>query len=274
MFPPTHHYHIIKAHLERGGQNIGQTLGEQPPTKRARRSELPAFDFREHCFFCGEACIMDPDPRHPDRWRIARLCLTADRGPQLTTFKQAILDICSKRKDDWAKQVEIRLQGSVSDLHAADGRYHEDCKSKFMTPRAVKAAARAVNCDEEQLGCDKAFEAVLNIMKSDMSYIWASTEIHKYYLANQGNKLTRKALVQNISDHFGKDLLILSATGLANILVFRSTARNVLKIEDDDSDYDHLIGTIAKQIVKETLHMPRSDNEYSTRLDTFHIPAL
>ena len=56
----------------------------------------------------------------------------------LKTFKQSILDECNERKDEWAGQVRVHVEGAITDLHAADGRYHVDCMSKFMNKRSVK----------------------------------------------------------------------------------------------------------------------------------------
>ena len=33
----------------------------------------------------------------------------------------------------------MRLAGVVSDLHAADARYHDDCRKKFMGKRNVES---------------------------------------------------------------------------------------------------------------------------------------
>jgi len=52
-----------------------------------------------------------------------------------------ILSVCDSRNDQWVNHVKIRIQGAVSDLHTADARYHEDCKSSFMALYSVKAAA-------------------------------------------------------------------------------------------------------------------------------------
>ena len=46
------------------------------------------------------------------------------------SLKQEI-DECN---DPWASQVRVRVAGAVSDLHAADTRYHKSCHSKFMSP--------------------------------------------------------------------------------------------------------------------------------------------
>ena len=58
----------------------------------------------------------------------------ADR-PQRKIFKAAIVDNCHARGDQWSNEVLVRVEGAVSDLHAADGRYHYDCKTNFMAPR-------------------------------------------------------------------------------------------------------------------------------------------
>ena len=40
-------------------------------------------------------------------------------------FKEVILKVCDARNDVLSDQVKITEQGAVSDLHAADARYHE-----------------------------------------------------------------------------------------------------------------------------------------------------
>ena len=69
------------------------------------------------------------------------MCRTSDRGPNNKTFKQVILDVCHSRNDEWAWEVQVRVQGAISDLHAMDARYHDDCRVKFMAPRSVHVAA-------------------------------------------------------------------------------------------------------------------------------------
>ena len=46
------------------------------------------------------------------------LCRTADRGSGSKTFKQSILDKCIERNDAWAGQVQVHVEGAISDLHA------------------------------------------------------------------------------------------------------------------------------------------------------------
>ena len=63
------------------------------------------------------------------------LCRTACASPGKKAFKQSILEVCAKRSDEIADQVRIRIEGALSDLHAADARYHVDCMTSFMSPR-------------------------------------------------------------------------------------------------------------------------------------------
>ena len=97
-------------------------------TKRLRgsvRGEVP-FCFREHCFFCGERCDVDRDRKNPNRWRKAFICRTGtEYGTK--TGKDQILRQCRERGDEWGKEVESRVNSALSDLHAADARYNEDC---------------------------------------------------------------------------------------------------------------------------------------------------
>ena len=68
-----------------------------PLAKRSRRFEDDAFIFKEHYFFCRQACE-EQDPKHPEQWRKYSYCVTADCGDN-KTFKDVILDTCDKRND-------------------------------------------------------------------------------------------------------------------------------------------------------------------------------
>ena len=60
----------IRRHLKRKGGSVSQAADDRPiQTITTRRSGCSAFDFQQHCVFCGEQCSMEPDPRHPEHWR-------------------------------------------------------------------------------------------------------------------------------------------------------------------------------------------------------------
>ena len=108
------------------------------------------------------------------------LCRTADRGSGSKTFKRSILDKCNERNGEWAGQVRVHVEGTISDLHAVDGRYHVDCMSKFMNKRSVKYADACSSCTTQD-ELDNAFCEVTTVVSEDLSLIWNSVELFKLY---------------------------------------------------------------------------------------------
>lgn len=74
----TAHYHkncvstyVSKHHLQRFLKSGKAEHNEypDPPAKRTRSSiSESVFNFKKHCLFCGEECVTDVDPKHPERW--------------------------------------------------------------------------------------------------------------------------------------------------------------------------------------------------------------
>ena len=235
--------------------------------KRARRSVTARFEFQKNCLICGEECSLDPDPRNPSRWKRVVRCRTADQGKH--DFKQVLLDICRQRDDDQAEQVRLRLEGAVSDLHAADAIYHKQCYSGFAASRSVKSATRravvSVLDDEEN---DVSFTQVTKDMKDDPSRIWNSVDLYNLYLTYNGTHLTRRTLMSKLKKCFGEDLLILSGNGVANLIVFRSKASNSLRlVDDEDDDIQATVEKLAKIIIRESKNLKLHDKSYQTRID-------
>ena len=185
---------------------------------------MPAFNFLTHCFFCGDKCQLKPDPRHPNRWKRVVKCQTAEQGDR-HNFKQSILNVCEERKDVQAEEVRIRLEGAVSDLHAADALYHKTCHDQFMSKRSRSAASKSTSTTESS---DQAFLLVAKELETNKSRIWNSVEVFQLYQTCSGIHLNRRSLIMKLVDYFGQDLLVLSGNGVANILDFRNKASNVL----------------------------------------------
>lgn len=116
--------------------------------------------------FCGESCAIEKDKKHPDGWRRAVLCRTEYASPGKKSFKESILKVCDQRKDNVAEQVRSRVEGALSDLPAADARYHVDCMTNFMSANSIPAAQNAskINVNE-----DPAFDSVKEEMIEDKS---------------------------------------------------------------------------------------------------------
>ena len=247
----------IKCFLQRQSKST-----DEPDIKRSRRSGVIPFKFKEQCLICGEQCSSEPDSKNPERWRRVVQCQTADLGPNQDTLKDVILKACDMRNDEWAQKVRIRVEGAVSDLHAADAQYHKDCMSTFRGPRNVHSASNKPAQVE-----DEAFNRVVTDLSEDRSRIWNSVELHEQYVAYKGEALTRRNLMTELSEHFGHDLLVLSGAGVASILSFRSKASSALKlVANDEDDDDAAVTKVAKLIVAETKALRHDKSKYQTRV--------
>ena len=245
-----------KSHIK---HHISKT-DDAPPTKRSRRSEQEAFSFQEHCFLCGKTCE-EKDPRNPKRWRPFSFCRTADRGKGQKSFKDVILETCTERNDEWGHQVRLRVQAAVSDLHAADAKYHRDCLQMFKSKKG---------CDQgdTENDVDGAFVRVRNHMLNDKSQIWNTTELEGLYTSYGGTLLSRRLLVEKLSKELEPDLLVLSGVGVANILVFRNQAAKHMKIVCNNEDYtDQAIERLSKVIIRESKELKRDQSTYNTRIN-------
>ena len=250
-----------KTHIKRFLQKQ-RKLSEEPDVKRSRRSTVTPFKFKEHCLICGEQCSSEPDSKNPERWRRVVQCRTADRGHNQDTLKDVILKACDARNDEWAQQVLIRVEGAVSDLHAADAQYHKDCMSTFRGPRNIHFAShKPVQVEDE------AFNGVIHDLNEDRTRIWNSIELHEQYIAHGGESLTRRNLMSKLSQHFGHDILVLSGAGVASILSFRSKSSSILKlVANDEDDDDAAVSKVAKLIVAETKTLKHDKSKYQTRV--------
>ena len=83
----------------------------EPPLRR-RRSELPEFDFKVHCIFCGEVCE-EKDLKNPQRWKEYIVYQTWKQQDGKDYSKTTILKVCDVRQDETADDVRVRLAGAV-----------------------------------------------------------------------------------------------------------------------------------------------------------------
>lgn len=208
--------------------------------------------------------------KNPNRWRKAVLCRTATR-PGQKTFKESILDTCIKRDDEQAHQVRNRVEGALSDLHAADGRYHVDCMTSFMSARSINAAANTGL--EAKKNSDSALDYVINEMSKNNSQIWNSLQIWHLYEKYGGKDLVRKSLLQKIRDNFGDNIAVLSSSGLASLIVFRKNASALLNLvnDSDEDELSILTDKLAKTITSEIKEICVDKSRYSIRITKENI---
>ena len=258
-----YHSDKIQRHIQRTKQ------AEEPsviPQKKTRRANTSTFSFQQHCIFCREDCNLERDRKNPARWKPAYLCREIEPKSDNKSLKQSLLDICDCRDDDWASTVRLRIQGAISDLHAADARYHVTCRCSFTGSRAVATAAHSKTTSESD---DAAFNSLIQTVKQDLARVWNSMELFNLYIEYGGNNLSRKGLLKSVSAYFGEDLLVLSSPGIASILIFRSQASSVLKVAtDEEDDLDIALSKVAKKIKTEVKDIPAEKRHYNTTVSS------
>lgn len=91
------------------------------------------------------------------------------------------MDVCDVGNDEWTEQVRIRDQGVVEYLHAAETRYHTDCRAHFLDPSNVtKAAAKCSQHEEE----DTLMQHVIDLIMKNQSQLWNWVELYNLYTGN------------------------------------------------------------------------------------------
>ena len=81
----------IERYLKRKNQNQ-----EASCVKHSKRSSTTFFDFKKNCIICGEACNIEKDKKHRERWNKNKSFLyrTADCRKVKLSFRDALLQVC------------------------------------------------------------------------------------------------------------------------------------------------------------------------------------
>ena len=133
---------------------------EHRAEKKSHPSEHHEFNFRSNCLFCNEPC-KEADPKNPSRSRPYYVVRTAVQANKMS-FKDFILKICALRNDSWSRDEQFRVESTISDLHAADARYYQDCKTEFLHSSYVE---RLANSSKEEM--DLAFPSLIRHTKNN-----------------------------------------------------------------------------------------------------------
>ena len=213
----------------------------EPQTSRIRRSQLPTFDFKKHCFICGDECH-PKDPKHPDRWERVVQCETSDR-PGITSFKDVLLDVCEQRHDDWGRKVEIRIKGALTDLPAAEAQYHKKCFNKFMViPKYADLSSDPIVLD------DDALKVVVDDMYANQHVsTWTTIELHDMY-CGLGGLLSRQQMFAKLTSYLGSDIVVVRMEGCASVVGFRHLIGKSLKLVKDESVDEQSVDTVVRQV--------------------------
>ena len=250
------------------------TSSQQTPPKQLRCHY--SFNFREHCLICGDLCL-EKSAKNPGRHKKVVRCRTVH-------IKDNLIKVCEQRGDSHAVEVSSRITCAITDLHAADARYHQTCFTTFVSSRNIAAAVASTSKQQKPDPVNLAFSCVIRLLKSDPGKLWNSVELYDVYSQslkaaegfeygdegqnnadanNTGQRCARSSLIQRLQEHFGECLIVLRTEGCANIIAFRKHVSEKLKLVEANDDDN--ISDLANNI---TLDVKTRSPKYT---DTYHL---
>ena len=233
----------------RGRKRKASRRSQSEPPLRRRRLELPAFDFKVHCIFCGEVCE-EKDPKNPQRWKEYNVCQTWKRQDGKDDFKTAILKVCDARQDEAADDVRVRLAGAPSDLRAVESRWHHKCRTDFMGERNIKSARRAKEDTDEEPKAD--IRCLVEHMEKP-AQMSTTRDLYQLYLdSTEGsNPPSKRKVIKEIQSDFGERLVKININGCASLLCLKGNLPANMKLVQDEDDSKIDVQKLFKQIQSE-----------------------
>ena len=147
-----------------------------------------------------------------------------------------------------------------SDLHAADGRYHDDCRKRFTNIKQFVSS----NSKKDE---DQAYTLLSDLFGSNGNRMWTSIDLEEEYINLDGKQLTREKIVERLLNDYQNDIMLLSSPGYANRLVFKSKANDMLRIQELDDEDDVHIRSVAKSIITDIKGTTFDKNVYQAKID-------
>ena len=91
-------------------------------------------------------------------------------------MKDILIKVCGH-----AEKVFSRITSAITDLYAADARYHQTCFTSFVSSRNISAAVKSTSTLKKPDPVNLAFSCVISLLKSDPAKLWNSVELYDVY---------------------------------------------------------------------------------------------
>ena len=114
---------------------------------------------------------------------------------------------------------------------------------------------------------NESYLLLSNLFASNPPRVWTSLYLYDEYVHLGGTSLSRKELIQRLLVEYKNDIVLLSSPGIANILVFKSKASSILRIQMLEDEDDGNLQAIAKNIVSEIKNILYDKDEYQSKID-------
>lgn len=186
---------------------------------------IPQFDFKMCCLYCGGKIDKENAKKHPERY--SRICKVETLGKIAT-----IRSICERRNDDWSRIVRSRIDAEC-DLVAAEAQYHKNFDSSFAVVASCMPSKLSVNlrgrpCDELKIEVFNKLYCFLE--NNDECQCLVSDLLQKMSeFSRDGSTYSERYLKEQLVERYG-DTIILSPSNksFGTIVSFRPLASCVL----------------------------------------------
>lgn len=219
------------------------TASDEPSS--SKRICGATFDFKTRCFYCGNFCKLDK--KHPDRNKFVEVRTIS------TNIHKQTLDISRTRKDKTAKDVETRLI-TVSDLVAAEARYHVACRTNFENPTPeYKTPGRPVSSKKMEL----FVKACEEFLENDFE-LHTVSEFHDLMGTLGDDIYTVKMTQLKLKEKYQCSIQLVSREGKSNIILL-DRAADILgdkwysDRKNDTSDESARVIETAAVLIKEAI---------------------
>ena len=92
-----------------------------------------------------------------------------------------VIKVCGQRGDSHDEEVSSRISGAITDLYAADARYHQTCFTSFVSSQNISAAVKSTSKQKKPDPVNLTFSCVISLLKSDPGKLWNSVKLYDVY---------------------------------------------------------------------------------------------
>jgi len=220
-------------------------------TSKKLRSSAPSFNWKQHCFLCGEPAVFDK--KHREKWAELRQVKSLE-------IRDNVLVTCGNRLDSWGLEVRCRLE-MCSDLHAVDAVYHVRCHRNFSNLQFcrdsdVSGGGITGRPVDEQLMF--AFDKTCDWLESNVDDMYTVRQIYEVmieFAINKEKVYSMQYFQQKLQERYGDSLVISDVRGRRNVICFEHLAKRIINNKwyaernEDCEDESRRIITLAAKLL-------------------------
>ena len=248
-----------------GEADLSGSDHQKIPQKKLRSAEY-TFNWKTCCFLCGTPVVSDD--RHPVSGEF--------HSASTLELHSSMLDVCHRRMDQWALEVESRLH-TCSDLVAAEAVYHQTCSCLFRTGRQKQDCSQDMNKRglPPNTAQSETFEEMCRLLENSCdSALFSVCELRLRMIDEHGEDsvYSCKQLKRKLLEQYGEHIFFAEVSGRKDVICLRNMAGYILS----DKWYADRKGNTAdesRRIIEAAASLIKADireQKYST--DTYPAP--